>query len=192
MLLQWKERLVGLCEVSTTEPLGHTYYWGHDLDGEPDTLWGLEGYTHAVGFFLGHTSTDVFKHEMSLVDKDNLLKTAQGIGSPDYDLHHYDLAGGWLTREDDAGKDSKDSAVAVIHFWASEKDRSKILDHLIRFSRSQKQNPYTKASLQSCGVLKEIRDLGLATLWLRYVHPTLSLLIPSAFSSPQEQIKQYH
>lgn len=78
-----------------------------------------------------------------------------------------------MTREDDAGKDSKDSAVVVIHFWASEKDRSKVLDHLIDSSRSQKENPYAKASLQSCGVLEEIRDLCLATLWLRYVHPNI-------------------
>lgn len=136
-------------------------------------MWGLEGYTHPVGFFLGHTSTDVFKHEMSLVDQDKLLKTAQGIGSPDYDLHHYDLAGGWLTREDDAEKDSKHSAVAVIHFWGSEKDRPKVIDHLIEFSRSQKEKSYKQGTLQSCGVMEEIRDLGLATLWLRYVYPSI-------------------
>lgn len=110
---------------------------------------------------------------MSLVDQDKLLKTAQGIGSPDYDLHQYGMAGGWSTREDDVGKDSKESAIAVIHFWASEKDRPIIINHLVEFSRSQKEKLYTKASLQSCGVLKEIRDLGLATLWLRYVYPSI-------------------
>ncbi|KAJ3941652.1 uncharacterized protein N0V96_008366 [Colletotrichum fioriniae] len=110
-LEKWKERLVALCAVSATEPLGNSYYWGHDLSASsPDTLWGLEGYTHPAGFFLGHTSTDVFKREMRLADEQKLLKTVQGIGSPDYDLHHYDMAGGWLKRDDDSGKDSRDSA----------------------------------------------------------------------------------
>ncbi|KAJ0333484.1 hypothetical protein COL5a_001192 [Colletotrichum fioriniae] len=107
-LEKWKERLVALCAVSATEPLGNSYYWGHDLSASsPDTLWGLEGYTHPAGFFLGHTSTDVFKREMRLADEQKLLKTVQGIGSPDYDLHHYDMAGGWLKRDDDSGKDSQ-------------------------------------------------------------------------------------
>ncbi|KAK1637347.1 hypothetical protein BDP81DRAFT_481071 [Colletotrichum phormii] len=85
-LEKWKQRLIALCAVSATEPLGNSYYWGHDLsNAEPDTLWGLEGYTHPAGFFLGPTPPP----------------------TPDYDLHHCDLAGGWLKRDDDPGKDSQ-------------------------------------------------------------------------------------
>ncbi|PMD59956.1 uncharacterized protein K444DRAFT_473721, partial [Hyaloscypha bicolor E] len=109
----WKQRLVRLCEVSATEPLGNTYYWGQDLDGEPDTLWGLEGYSHAVGFFIGHPSSQVFKEEMALVDSDKLLRNEQGLASKDYDLKHYDQVGGYLTREDDEGKDGENSFVVV-------------------------------------------------------------------------------
>ncbi|KAL3301170.1 hypothetical protein RB213_011627 [Colletotrichum asianum] len=167
-LEKWKERLVGLCGVSATEPLGISYYWGHDLDGEPDTLWGLEGYTHPAGFFLGHTSTDTFKHEMRLADEDKLLKTVQGIGSPDYHLHHYDFAGGWLKREDDDLKDSKDSAVAVVHLWTSERDRSLVIDRLTDFAASRRAIKFNQGSLQSCGVLKEVTQPNLTTLWLRY------------------------
>ncbi|EEU44528.1 uncharacterized protein NECHADRAFT_85171 [Fusarium vanettenii 77-13-4] len=107
----WRERLVHLCEVSKTEPYGDSYYWGYDLDGAKDTLWGLEGYTHPIGFFIDHVSSDIFKREMELVDKDRLLRTVQGLGSPDYDLHHYDQYGGYLKREDDPDADSKASIV---------------------------------------------------------------------------------
>ncbi|KAH8901194.1 hypothetical protein GQ53DRAFT_620551, partial [Thozetella sp. PMI_491] len=107
----WKERLVHLCGVSATEPYGDSYYWGVDLDGRPDDLWGLEGYTHPVGFFLDHVSSDIFQREMALVDKDELLKTQQGISSPDYDLHHYDKESGWLKRDDDSDRDSTNSHV---------------------------------------------------------------------------------
>jgi hypothetical protein len=63
-LLQWHDRLYHLCQASLTERLGNSYYWGADLDGEPDTLWGLEGYSHPVGFFKGHVSSGIFKREM--------------------------------------------------------------------------------------------------------------------------------
>ncbi|PVH69788.1 hypothetical protein DL98DRAFT_623307 [Cadophora sp. DSE1049] len=109
----WKDRLVRLCKVSATETLGNTYYWGQDLDGEPDTLWGLEGYSHAVGFFIGHPSSQIFKEEMALVDSQKLLRHEQGLTSKDYDLKHYDQAGGYLTRGDDESKDGKDSFVAL-------------------------------------------------------------------------------
>ncbi|KAH8654821.1 hypothetical protein BGZ61DRAFT_500448 [Ilyonectria robusta] len=102
----WKERLVHLCDVSATELYGDSYYWGEDLDGEPDTLWGLEGYTHPIGFFIDHVSSSIFKREMALVDKDELLRHQQGLGSPDYDLHHYDQESGWLKREDDPDRHS--------------------------------------------------------------------------------------
>ncbi|KAK7452927.1 hypothetical protein CaCOL14_010015 [Colletotrichum acutatum] len=143
-LEKWKERLIALCAVSATEPLGNSYYWGHDLSASsPDTLWGLEGYTHPMGFFLGHTSTDVFKREMRLADEQKLLKTVQGIGSPDYDLHHYDLAGGWLKRDDDPGRDSRDSAVAVVHFWAAEEgSREDVVKGLEGFAKAQREREF--------------------------------------------------
>jgi hypothetical protein len=105
---QWQERLIPLCEVSATEAQGTSYYWAQDVDGEPNTLWGLEGYSHAVGFFLGHPDSEVFKREMALVDGNKLLKHEQGLGSKDYDLHHYDFESGYLTLENDAEKDSNE------------------------------------------------------------------------------------
>lgn len=147
------------------------------MDGEPDTLWGLEGYTHPAGFFLGHKSTDTFKHQMRLADEDKLLRTVQGIGSPDYDLHHYDFAGGWLKREDDDYKDSKDSAVAVDRFWTSERDRSLVIDRLTDFAASRRAIKFNQGSLQSCGVLKELMQPNLTTLWLRYVDSKNSMFL---------------
>lgn len=165
---QWKQRLVGLCGVSATEPYGDSYYWGQDLDGEPDTLWGLEGYTHPIGFFIDHVSSDIFKHEMSLVDKDELLRTKQGLGSPDYDLHHYDEEAGFLKRKGDAARDSKTSHVAVYHFWAAEESkRSQILDVLKEFANRVGASQDADEPIQSALVLRECRDLKLATLWLR-------------------------
>ncbi|KAH8797913.1 hypothetical protein F5884DRAFT_146441 [Xylogone sp. PMI_703] len=162
---KWVERLVSLCEVSAAEPHGSSYYWGQDLDGEPDTLWGLEGYSHAVGFFMGHPASDVFKREMSLVDSDKLLKTVQGLGSPDYDLHHYDWYGGFLTREEDADKYAKNSHVAVHHFWAKEGKREELLGKLLGFAEGTQVKE--SVSVQSAAVLKEVNDMNLATLWIR-------------------------
>lgn len=154
--------MVHLCNVSSTEPLGDSYYWGQDLDGEPDTLWGLEGYSHPVGFFIGHVSTDIFKREIDLVDADKLLRTEQGLASPDYDLHHYDWAGGWLKWPDDPDRDSRTSLVAVVHFWApNEAARVDLINFLLAASND------FKGSLQSFGVLKEVRDQKMVTLWLR-------------------------
>ncbi|KAL4936478.1 hypothetical protein BDV06DRAFT_233346 [Aspergillus oleicola] len=162
----WKERLVHLCNVSATERLGDSYYWGQDLDGEPHTLWGLEGYTHPVGFFIGHVSTDIFKREMALVDADKLLRTEQGLASPDYDLHHYDWAGGWLKQADDPERDSKISLVAVIHFWAaSEATRAELINTLLVAAKD------FNGSAQSFGILKEVRDERMVTLWLRSRSP---------------------
>lgn len=166
--LQWKERLVNLCAVSATERYGDSYYWGQDLDGESDNLWGLEGYTHPIGFFVDHVSSDIFKHEMDLVDKDQLLRTKQGLGSPDYDLRHYDEEAGFLKREDDAGRDSKTSHVAIYHFWAAEESkRSQILDALREFANRVGASQWAEDGIQSALVLKECRDLKLATLWIR-------------------------
>ncbi|CCT68077.1 uncharacterized protein FFUJ_06838 [Fusarium fujikuroi IMI 58289] len=163
----WKDRLVELCKVSATEPYGDSYYWGQDVDGEPDTLWGLEGYTHPIGFFIDHVSSDIFKREMALVDKDQLLRTAQGLDSPDYDLHHYDEYGGFLKRADDDGRDSVRSFVVVKHCWAkSETLRSEMLDRLAQFAgRLASGSPRVQSAL----VLKECRDTSMASLWLRMV-----------------------
>ncbi|POR38181.1 Uncharacterized protein TPAR_01610 [Tolypocladium paradoxum] len=164
----WRERLVHLCGISATERYGDSYYWGQDLDGEPDNLWGLEGYTHPVGFFLDHVSSDIFKREMALVDKDELLKTQQGIGSPDYDLHHYDEESGWLKRNDDPDKDSKNSHVAIYYFYvADESKRPELLAQLSKFAENVRKSQGRTGSIQSCLVLKELRDSKMATLWLR-------------------------
>ncbi|EMT63006.1 hypothetical protein FOC4_g10013200 [Fusarium odoratissimum] len=161
----WKDRLVELCKVSATEPYGDSYYWGQDADGEPDTLWGLEGYTHPIGFFIDHVSSDIFKREMALVDKERLLRTAQGLDSPDYDLHHYDEYGGFLKRADDVERDSVRSFVVVKHYWAtSETLRTEMLDSLKQFAERLSSRP---PQVQSALVLKECRDTNMATLWLR-------------------------
>ncbi|KAF9786540.1 hypothetical protein IL306_014122 [Fusarium sp. DS 682] len=163
----WKQRLVELCKVSATEPYGDSYYWGQDVDGEPDTLWGLEGYTHPIGFFIDHVSSGIFKREMELVDKDKLLRTAQGLDSLDYDLHHYDEFGGFLKRADDASRDAVSSFVVVKHFWAeNETLRTEILESLSRFADGLSSGT---SRAQSALVLKECRDTSMATLWLRYV-----------------------
>ncbi|KAF2768277.1 hypothetical protein EJ03DRAFT_375481 [Teratosphaeria nubilosa] len=165
---KWKERLVPLCAVSKTEPQSTSYYWGQDVDCEPDTLWGLEGYAHAVGFFLGHPASGVFKEEMRKVDKDKLLRNVQGLGSPDYDLHHYDMYGGFLTRQDDDQKDCQDSFVVVIHFWAHEGKRKTLLDTLQSFADEVKASEKRPSIVtQSCAVMRECRDMRLATLYVR-------------------------
>ncbi|KAF2179301.1 NAD(P)-binding protein [Zopfia rhizophila CBS 207.26] len=156
----WTELLVHLCSVSATEPYGSSYYWGQDIDGEPDTLWGLEGYGHAVGFFLGHPASDMFKMQMAFVDAEKLLRQ-------DYDLHHYDAIGGFLTREDDPDRDSKTSFVVVHHFWAVDNAmREALLGHLKGLARKARELPVGEG-VQSCQVLRECSDMTLATLWVR-------------------------
>ena len=160
-----------LCDVSATEPQGTTYYWAVDIDGsEPDTLWGLEGYSHPVGFFLGHPSSDVFKHEMSLVDGQKLLKHEQGLTSRDYDLHHYDFESGYLKLDSDKERDSKTSHVAVEHFWSKEGKREEMMALMGEFAETVKgaQTPGS-VEVQSCAVLKECvyTHWNLATLWVR-------------------------
>jgi hypothetical protein len=160
--------LVPLCEVSATEPYSTSYYWGQDVDGEPDTLWGLEGYAHPIGFFIGHPGSEIFKREMKKVDEDKLLRHVQGLGSPDYDLHYFDFHYGFLTRADDKDKDSKDSFVVVIHFWAPEGHRKQLLGALsdgadnIRASENG-----TSIKIQSFAVLKESLDVNMASLYIR-------------------------
>ncbi|PNP80361.1 hypothetical protein FNYG_05960 [Fusarium nygamai] len=162
---RWKDRLVELCKVSATEPYGDSYYWGQDVGGEPDTLWDLEGYTHPIGFFIDHVSSDIFKREMALVDKDKLLRTAQGLDSPDYDLHHYDEYAGFLKRADDVERDSVRSFVVVKHYWAkSEALRNGVLEKLAQFSEGLASG---SPQVQSALVLKECRDTSMASIWLR-------------------------
>lgn len=115
-----------------------------------------------MGFFLGHVSTNVFKREMALVDSDKLLRNEQGLASRDYDLHHYDWAGGWLKRTDDPERDAKTSHVAVYHFWATDKARR--ADLITSFLDASKS---FDGALQSFGILKEVRDEKMLTLWMR-------------------------
>jgi hypothetical protein len=99
---------------------------------------------------------------MALADADKLLRTEQGLTSPDYDLHHYDWAGGWLKQPDDPDQDSKTSHVAVFHFWAADQSRrTELLDLLLSASDS------FLGLAQSFAVLKEVRNRSMATLWLR-------------------------
>lgn len=162
--------LQGLCKVSKTEPYSNSYYWGYDLDGAPDTLWGLEGYYHPVGFFMNHVSSDAFKEEMRKVDEEKLLRNVQGLTSPDYDLCHYDLFAGFLTRKADNDRDSQDSFVAVVHFWASQGRRKQLLGILSDCAdRVKETETGSFAAVQSFAVLKEVNDFQLASLYIRCV-----------------------
>ena len=159
-----------LCEVSATEPYSTSYYWGQDVDGEPDTLWGLEGYRHPIGFFIGHPASDVFKREMKKVDEDKLLRHVQGLGSPDYDLHYYDMYAGFLTRPDDPDKDTRDSFVVVIHFWATPGNRKQLLGALEGSADKVRASECAGSiTIQSFGVMKECLDVNMASLYIRCV-----------------------
>ncbi|TVY41216.1 hypothetical protein LOCC1_G005707 [Lachnellula occidentalis] len=165
----WKQRITSLVDVSAGEKMGDSYYWGYSLDGDEDTIMGLEGYTHPVGFFMGHFETDVFKEQNKLIDKDELLATQQGLDSSDYDLHHYDEAGGWVKRADDPEKDSKTSHQAAFHFYSKPEDREEVLRKLVAFADGLKDTQGATGPVQSALVLKEVRIPTMATLWLRYV-----------------------
>lgn len=168
---QWQKRLVPLCEVSQTELYSTSYYWGQDVDGEPDTLWGLEGYAHPIGFFIGHPASEVFKREMKLVDEHKLLRNVQGLGSPDYDLHYYDMYAGFLTRSDDKDKDSKDSFVTAMHLWAPEGKRKHLIGVLSGFADRVRSRETGETGdtikVQSFAVLKESLDVNMASLYIR-------------------------
>lgn len=117
---------------------------------------------------MNHVSSDVFKEEMEKVDNDKLLRTRQGLGSPDYDLHHYDFFSGFIKREDDKNADAEDSFVVVLHFWAHDGKRKQLLDSLAAFSdtiRASEKGP--AISTQSLIVLKEVNDTNMATLYIR-------------------------
>jgi hypothetical protein len=117
---------------------------------------------------------------MGLVDKDELLRTQQGLGSPDYDLHHYDHHAGFLKLADDADRHSKSSYVAVYHFWATDESRrADVLAALTAFAEDAEKTQGAAGLIQSALVLKECKDHKLATLWLRYV----SIPNPSAWCS---------
>jgi hypothetical protein len=169
--------------VSKTEPYSNSYYWGHDLDGAPDTLWGLEGYYHPVGFFMNHVSGDVFKEEMRKVDEDKLLRTVQGLASPDYDLRHYDLFAGFVTRPDDKDRDTQDSFVAVVHFSATPGRRKQLLGILADSAdRVKAVETGPSVAVQSFAVLKELNDFNLATVYVRYVIILASSTQPAGYS----------
>jgi len=118
---------------------------------------------------MGHPSSDIFKREMALVDSDKLLKHEQGLSSRDYDLKHYDFAGGWLTRDDDLDKDSKGSYVVVHHFFTKAGQRDEAIERLRKFSVETKLSSFALGSggVQSCAVLQEVNDPNLVTLWIR-------------------------
>jgi hypothetical protein len=141
-----------------TEPQGRSYYWGRDLDGEPDTIWGLEGYTEADGFNYGHPSSDIFKAQMERIHTEKLL-------GQDYDLHHYNLVGGWLKRPLDPQADSKTSHVAVLHFYTREGIRDQVIEQLEALGKEALENV---PSVSSFGILKGLNDENLVTVWLRY------------------------
>lgn len=102
---------------------------------------------------------------MVLVDQDKLLKTRQGIDSPDYDLHHYTHEAGWLKHPNDGEKDAKTSQVKVIHYWGKEGSRQEIMQRLAVFA-DELYSTSTPA-VQSCLVLKDLLDPNLTTIWLR-------------------------
>ncbi|KAK7883460.1 hypothetical protein LTR67_011210 [Exophiala xenobiotica] len=157
-----------LCKVAKTERYSNSYYWGYDLDGAPDTLWGLEGYYHSVGFFINHGASDVFKEEMRKVDEAKLLRNVQGLGSPDYDLRYYDLFGGFLTRKGDKDRDAPDSLVVVVHFSASQGRRKQLLGIVADCAdlvQGLETAPF--GAVQSVVVLKEVNDLNLVTAYIR-------------------------
>lgn len=110
---------------------------------------------------------------MALVDSDALLRTQQGLTSPDYDLHHYDeeisTPGSFLKRWDDAERDGTTSHVAVLHLWATDSvKRAAVLARLAEYAAAAKKAPLNDIKgLQSAVVLRELKDNTLATLWVR-------------------------
>lgn len=109
---------------------------------------------------MNHVSTDIFKEEMRKVDEDGLLRNVQGLGSPDYDLHHYDLFSGFVKRGDDKDADAQDSFVVVVHLWASEDKREQLLGVLSHYAnnRVHELERSSEIALQSFAVLKEVNS----------------------------------
>lgn len=110
-----------------------------------------------MGLFLEHMTSDIFRKEMQLVADEKLL-----VNDP-Y-VHYYDLFGGFLKRDDDEERDSKSGCVAVHHFWASEGRREEVLAMLVEFAENCHGS---EVLVQSASVMKECRDVQLASLWLR-------------------------
>lgn len=105
---------------------------------------------------------------MKLVDEHKLLRNVQGLGSPDYDLHYYDMYAGFLTRLDDKEKDCKESFVTVVHFWALEGRRKHLLAALASFADNVRSDETSTAlKIQSFAVLKECLDVNMASLYIR-------------------------
>lgn len=97
---------------------------------------------------------------MAHIDSEKLL-------IEDYDLHHYDFAGGFLSRPDDADKDAKDSFVVVHHFWARERAARDALVGWLKVLATRSRALDVAEGVQSCGVLRECNDLRMSTLWVR-------------------------
>ena len=105
---------------------------------------------------------------MKKVDEDKLLRNVQGLGSPDYDLHYYDMHYGFLTRSEDKDKDSKDSFVVVYHFWAPEGRRKQLMGTLSAgVDRVRASESASDITIQSFAVLKESLDVNMASLYIR-------------------------
>lgn len=121
------------------------------------------------------------------------MKHEQGLTSRNYDLKHYDLAGGWLTQEDDVDKDSMNSYVVVHHLFAKDGKRTEVTERLLKFSEETKaQAP--NVGVQSCAVLEEISDVSLVTLWVRYESRKLIDLFSTKFlirTKTEEAFKKY-
>lgn len=94
---------------------------------------------------------------MTIVDSEKLL----GGG---YDLHHYDFAGGWLKRPDDPQAGSKSSHVAVLHFFVQEGGRDEVIGLLESVGKLALDN---EPNVSSFGILREVNDNSLVTVWLR-------------------------
>lgn len=84
-----------------------------------------------------------------------------------YDLHHYNMVGGWLKRRGDPQADSKTSHVAVIHFFTQSGKRDHVIEQLESVGKSALESEPTVSSF---GILKELNDENLVTVWLRYAY----------------------
>ncbi|KAI9839494.1 MAG: hypothetical protein M1819_002119 [Sarea resinae] len=191
----WYERLIHLCAVSATEPRGTSYHWARSLSPdkvERESLWGLEGYTDAAGFFDGHPASDVFKEQMQIVDDQKLLRA-------DYDLHHYWSEGGFLRREGEGtgeggpekGKsDGADGIISVVHFYIKGgKEKGGQAEVIKAFDQLAEQAKADR-DIRSFLVLREVEGPkgwdGLVTLWIRT--PTQATFTKLQSSSPYKDI----
>jgi len=154
---RWQEILVPLCNVSKTEPKGVSYYWGQEYGGSPDIIWGLEGYTDSSGFYDGHPSSDVFKAQMKIVDDEKLL-------AEDYDLKHYEFAGGWLKKPNTVGADNKNAFFVFTHVYTANNKRDQMISRLNNLA----SDLHGEENVWSCGILKALNDQTLVSIFSRF------------------------